>query len=75
MQGQRLTVEWLTQDETSLEQKHDTLCDLGNMTINWDTFVIQEASTNAPYGWKNNQPGEIILNNEKKSPKSILDPK
>jgi hypothetical protein len=31
MQGQRLTVEWSTQDETSLEQKHDTLCDLGSM--------------------------------------------
>jgi hypothetical protein len=45
------------------------------MTINWDTFVIQEASTNAPYGWKNNQPGEIIFNNEKESPKAILNPK
>jgi hypothetical protein len=56
---------WPTHDETSLEKKHDTLCDLGNMTINWDTFVIHEASTNAPYGWKNNQLREIKLNNKK----------
>jgi hypothetical protein len=45
------------------------------MTVNWDTFVTQEASTNTPYSWKNNQPGEIKLKNEKKSPKAILDPK
>jgi hypothetical protein len=31
MQGQRLTVEWETQVETSLEQNYDTLCDLGSM--------------------------------------------
>jgi hypothetical protein len=65
----------MTQVENSLEQKHDTLCDLGSMTINWDTFVIQEPSTNAPYVWKNNQLEEIMLNNKKESPKSILNPK
>jgi hypothetical protein len=60
----------------SLEHKNDTLCELGNMTLNWDTFVTKEASTNAPYGWKNNQLGEIKLKNEKKnSLKAILNPK
>jgi hypothetical protein len=45
------------------------------MTINWDRFVIQEASKNAPYGWKNNQAGEIMIDHEKKSPKAIIKPK
>jgi hypothetical protein len=37
--------------------------------------VIHEASKNAPSGWKNNQPEEIMLKNEKMSPKSILNQK
>jgi hypothetical protein len=34
--------------------------------------MIQEASTNAPHGWNNNQSKEIKLTNDKKSPKVIL---
>jgi len=47
----------------------------GACIIKWDTFVTQEASTNDPYGWNNNQQGEIILRNKKKSPNAILDQK
>jgi hypothetical protein len=34
--------------------------------------MIHEASTNAPYGWNNNQPKEIMLKNKKKSLEAIL---
>jgi hypothetical protein len=74
MESQGFFVEWKTQAETSLEQKHDTLCDLGSMGYKLG-YICDTTSTDAPYDWKNNQPTEIILNNEKKSLKSMLNPK
>jgi hypothetical protein len=59
----------------SLEYKKETLCDLGNIDYKMGYICDTGGIKNAPYGWKNNQPWEIKLKDEKKSLKAILDPK